>query len=76
VARAYVDQLRRGNGLAARRLTAVSTELDRVEGLSGDQQRAALTALATQLDADAAGARDAARVRMLAGAVRDLTNRR
>jgi hypothetical protein len=76
VARAYLDQLRRNNGLAARRLTAVSAELDRVEALSGDQQRSALTTLAGQLESDASGARDAARVRMLAGAVRELSNRR
>jgi hypothetical protein len=72
VAHAYVDQLERGQGLAGGRISAVRTELRRAERLSGAQQRTALTQLATAIDRDAQGSRDAARVRMLAGAVRDL----
>jgi hypothetical protein len=72
VSRAYVDQLRRSNGLSAERLAAESRELDRAEGLSGAARSSALTALATALDGDAGGSGDAAKVRMLAGSVRAL----
>jgi hypothetical protein len=73
LARAYVDQLERSGGLNAARLTAVRAELDRTERLSGQQRRDGLSQLATQIDGDARGA-DAAKVRMLASAVRDLAN--
>ena len=72
VARACLDQLARSNGLAADRLSAARTALSRAEGLSGDARRGALTELATQLNGDAAGASDQAKVRTLATAVRDL----
>jgi hypothetical protein len=71
-ARAYLDQLQRGNGLGADRITAVRSELTRVEGLSGAARRDPLTRLATQLDGEAGAARDQARVRALATAVREL----
>ena len=69
VARAYLDQLERSNGLPAARIAAARQALGSAEGA---QRRDALMQLATQLDGDAAGAGDAARVRMLAGAVREL----
>jgi hypothetical protein len=72
VARSYVDQLARGNGLGSARISAIRTALAGAESASGAQRRDALTQLASQVDADASGAGDAARVRMLAGAVRDL----
>jgi hypothetical protein len=74
LARAYLDQLQRSNGLAATRISAVRGELARAERLSGEQRRDALTQLATQLNGDAAGARDQAKVRTLATAVTDLAN--
>ena len=72
VARAYLDQLVRNEGLPAARTSAIARELDRAEGLAGAEQRTALTALAARLDGDAQGTRDAARVRALAAAVRKL----
>jgi hypothetical protein len=72
VARAYLDQLRRGGGLSASRLAAVSSALDRAQGLSGAEQQSALTTLATSLDADVAASRDGARVRAMAEAVRGI----
>jgi hypothetical protein len=72
LARAYVDQLERGNGLAAARVSAVRQALQRAEAASGAARSTALTQLATQLDADAGRASDAERVRWLAGAVRSL----
>jgi hypothetical protein len=74
VVRSYLDQLVRGNGLAASRTSAIATQLNAAEALSGAARRDALNAIATQLDADANGAADAARVRKMAGAVRDLAN--
>ncbi len=72
VARAYLDQLARGNGLSAARRTAVARALDGAERQQGAARRTALNTLATALDRDAATAADGAKVRMLAGAVRDL----
>ena len=72
LARAYTDQLERSNGLAAARLTAVRTALKSAEGAAGAKRGTALKKLATQLDKDAASASDSAKVKMLAGAVRDL----
>ena len=74
VVRSYLDQLVRGNGLAAARTSAIATQLNAAEALSGGARRDALNTIATQLDADANGAADAARVRKMAGAVRDLAN--
>ena len=73
LARAYLDQLERGNGLAAARISAVRSALSAAERASGSARGDALSRLATQLDSDAAGARDAAKVRTLASAVRDLS---
>ena len=72
LARAYVDQLERSNGLASPRLSAVRQALVSAEGSSSAQRRDALTRLAAQLDADAGASSDAARVRALARSVRDL----
>jgi hypothetical protein len=72
LARAYLDQLERSKGLAGGRISAVRQALSSAESASGAQRSTALTQLATQLDGDAAGAGDAAKVRMLAAAVRDL----
>ena len=72
VARAYLDQLLRADGLRRSWVTPVARELDRAEKLTGAPQHAALTALAAKLDKDAQGAGDPARVRALAAVVREL----
>jgi len=72
LARAYADQLERSNGLSADRLGAVRQALSSAESASGAARRTALTKLATGLDADAAKSSDAAKVRLLAAAVRGL----
>ena len=74
VPRAYLDQLERNNGLAGERIAAARAALDRAERAPSTGRRAALTALASELEQAAGGARDAARVRALAGAVRELAN--
>ncbi len=75
VARAYVDQLERSHGLAAARIGAVRTALTAAEGKTGSARKAALTALATQLDRDATTSADGAKVKTLAAAVRALAGR-
>jgi len=72
VVRSYLDQLVRGNGLSSDRTTAISTALDAAEQKMGAARGAALTALAKEVDGDVSGARDGARVKMMAGAIRDL----
>jgi hypothetical protein len=72
VARAYVDQLARSSGLAPDKLAAARQSLARAERLSGQGRRDVLAQLVTQLNSDAAGAADAAKVRTLAAAVQDL----
>lgn len=72
VARAYLDQLVRDNGLARARTTAIARALDSAEKQKGEKQRSALTQLAAQVERDAQGATDANKVRALAAAVKDL----
>jgi len=72
VVRSYLDQLVRGNGLAAARTTAIGSALDAAERQTGAARGSALTALASQVDRDAANAKDAARVRAMADAIRAL----
>ena len=62
----------RNNGRAANRIAAVRQALANAEQASGGQRGTALTQLASQLDGDAGSARDGAKVRMLATAVRSL----
>jgi hypothetical protein len=78
VARAYLDQLTRGNGIQPERARAVKVALDRADGLRTGQDKGAaalldqLDALAKQLDSDAGGAagRDAARLRSLSATIK------
>jgi len=72
VVRSYLDQLVRGNGLAAARTTAIGSALDAAERQSGAARGSALTALASQVDRDVANAKDAARVKAMADAIRAL----
>jgi hypothetical protein len=72
LARAYVDQLERSNGLAAAKIASTRQALASAESASGTQRSGALTKLATQLNGDATGSSDAAKVRMLASAVGQL----
>ena len=72
VVRSYLDQLIRNNGLPAVRTRAITRTLDTAEKQSGPARRATLTRLAAQVDADARTAKDAARARAMAAAIRDL----
>jgi len=72
VARAYVDQLARDNGLSRERCGAITAMLRRAEQLQGDARRGVLQQLAADLQRDAPGAADQAKVGMLARTVTDL----
>ena len=74
VARAYLDQLVRSNGLAADRTSQARKGLARAEKLSGQRRKDALMQLAAQLNGDAQGPADQTKVRALAAAVTDLAN--
>src|SRR6266849_2179159 len=72
VARAYVDQLERSNGLSAERLKVVREQLSRAEKSQGAARRDALTQLATALGQDASMSSDRAKVQRLVAVVTDL----
>ena len=72
VARAYVDQLERSNGLSAVRVKAVREALDHAEKSQGQARRDALTQLATALGQDASTSSDQAKVQKLAAVVTEL----
>lgn len=72
VVRSYVDQLQRNSGLASARITAINASIDAAEKQSGSARKASLNKLAKEVEGDVAGAKDAAKVRMLTGALRDL----
>ena len=72
VARAYLDQLVRRDGLLRSWADPISRELTRAEGLRGAARRTALTNLANRLDRDARIAGDREKVQALARTVRGL----
>jgi hypothetical protein len=74
LARAYLDQLEREQGLDAGHISAARKALAAAEKESGAKQQIALAALATELQGEAGGAGDAGKVRVAAGAVRDLSS--
>lgn len=69
LARAYIDQLERSNGLAAARIQNARQALKTAEAASGSQRRTALTRLASQLKSDTQSAPESAKVQTLASAV-------
>jgi hypothetical protein len=74
VVRSFLDQLVRDNGLAAARTTAIGNALNAAERQSGAARGRALTALATEVDKDASGAKDAAKVRAMSEAIKALAS--
>jgi hypothetical protein len=73
LARAYIDQLERANQLAANRVASVRQELANAERASGSARAEALTRLASQIESEAGTSQNAAKMRMLATALRDLS---
>jgi hypothetical protein len=76
LAKAYVDQLERSNGLAAPKIQETRDALAAAEKANALQRRTALTQLATQLSSEVSGSTDGAKVKLLAGALSDLAKAR
>lgn len=72
VVRSYLDQLVRNNGLASDRTSAIDKALTTAEKQSGAARAATLTKLASEVDKDANGAQDSARVTAMAKEIRRL----
>jgi hypothetical protein len=72
LARAYLDQLERSKPGDAGKIAEFRKALDRAEKAPEAEQRNALNQLATRLESEASGAGDPAKVRTLAGTVRQL----
>jgi hypothetical protein len=72
VARAYLDQLERSNGLSGARVSAVRTALGGAEKASGEARRASLARAAAELHRDATGAADRVKVHKLAGVIEEM----
>jgi hypothetical protein len=76
LAGAYLDQLQRNAGLSATRVTAIRSALSSAQQATGSARSSALTALATSIGSDVAGAADKGRVTLLHKAVQDLSRAR
>ncbi|MEP6573384.1 MAG: hypothetical protein ABJD11_11840, partial [Gemmatimonadota bacterium] len=74
VARAYLDQLSRNNGLAANTVASTRKALDAAEKSTGMARQEALKKLSNDLHTDAASATDQPKVHALATVVGDLAN--
>jgi hypothetical protein len=74
LARAYVDQLERSNGLPADAIASTRSALATAERRTGAQRKTALTDLAAKLNAASATAGNAAKLKALSAAVTDLAN--
>jgi hypothetical protein len=72
VARAYTDQIARNSNVPKAWLDGVVSQLAAAEKAKGASRASALTTLAAQLDRDAAGSAEAARVRALSDVVKGL----
>lgn len=72
LAKAYVDQLQRSNGLPSARSSSIMGDLSAAEKASGASRKTALTLLGAKLDGDANSSSDAAKVRMLSATVKAL----
>jgi hypothetical protein len=72
VVRSYLDQLVRNNGLAAARTSAIDKALTAAEQQNGPARGKTLTTLAAEVDKDAGGAKDGARVKAMSAAIKAL----
>ena len=72
LAKAYLDQLERSSGLDPKKIAAAREQLAQAEKASGTAQLETLNRLVAQLEADASGAGDRAKVETLAGVVKQL----
>jgi len=76
LAKAYLDQLERSTGLSPERIKSTRDALAAAERAPGQQRRAALTQLATQLNSEVARSSDPGKVKLMVAAVTDLAKAR
>ena len=74
LARAYLDQLERTQGLAPGQIAAARTALAQAERTPGAASQRTLVTLAAQLEGEVQAAKDGARVAAVASTVRDLSS--
>ncbi|MBW3533814.1 MAG: hypothetical protein KY453_01140 [Gemmatimonadetes bacterium] len=74
LARAYLDQLERTNGLPAQRIAEVRRGLQQAEAASGATRRRTLSDLVDRIAGEAEGAGDVRKVRMLADVIGELAD--
>jgi hypothetical protein len=72
--RAYLDQLERSKGLAADAIASARKTLDSAEKENGATRKTALTQLASTIEQSASGSSDAAKVKLLTGAITSLAS--
>ena len=72
LARAYVDQIERANGLTPARIKTLRADLQAAEAAAGTARRTALSRIASTLKTEAASSGTAAKVGMLATTVTEL----
>jgi len=72
VPRAYLDQLERSKGMSAGRIAEFRSALAAAEKASDGERTKSLTDIAARLETEASAAKDPAKARMLADAVRKL----
>ena len=72
LARAYLDQLERSQGMKASEIESLRKALADAEKAPAAERQSTLEQVAARLESDAGKAKDTAKVRTLAGAVRDL----
>jgi len=75
LARAYLDQLERNQGIATDRIAAARADLTAAEAKRGADRATALDALATRMHGEARTAKDAAKAHLAAGAVGELAKK-
>ena len=76
LAKAYLDQLERSNGLSADKIKATRDALASAEKENGGRRRTALTRIATALNRDLQESSDQAKMKLLTSAVNDLSRAR
>jgi len=72
LAKAYVDQLQRNNGLAAARIASLTGEIAAAEKSSSAGRKTALILLGAKLDSEAGASADTNKVRMLSATIKEL----
>jgi hypothetical protein len=74
LARAYVDQIERADGLGAGRIAALRDELTKAEQLTGEARSTALNQMLVQLEVSARSTVASTAIMRLAGAVQELAH--